>query len=183
MKNLVNLGLLLIFTLTLSSCQKIKSLFDVEVETTLNGNLYIDVMESAMKTTLSTHFHEEVVVDPLDDDDIAEYDKNITEIKATNVIATVVDVSKEGVVFEKGTFITVKGSQEVTWQIDEPWAIEEDDQLILGDNVSVKIYDKITTMLSNRETLTIIADGYCNQTGVSVTLKVGIDVTVTANPL
>jgi len=184
MKNMVYLVMLISIAAIVSSCEKIKSIFDVELNTTLSGTLLIDVDEPAKKSTESYSFYQSVDVSPLDDEDIAEYEDNIKKIKVTKIIASIEDVNKEDVVFEKGTMITIKGSSdELTWILQEPWTIIEGEEIILNDDVSVEIYKTITKMLTDLETLTIIAQGNCNQTGVYVTLVVGIDVKVTANPL
>lgn len=183
MKKLFNMGMLILGIALFTSCEKIKSMFDVEENATLYGTLFIDVDEPARKSTNGYDFYQYVTISPLDDEDIAEYKENIKKIKATNIVATIKDVNKEDVVFEKGTMITVKGSSEVTWTLQEPWNIVIGDNILLGDDVNVKIYKAVTQMLTDLETLTIIAEGTCNQTGVYVTLEVGIDVKFTANPL
>jgi hypothetical protein len=183
MRKLVNIALLFMLPAFFTSCEKVKDIFDVEFKTTLEGWMMIEVDEPIQKSTNGFDFYEEVYVNPLDDEDIAEYEENIERIEVTEVIATVKDVNKEGVEFEKGTMIIVKGSEEVTWTLLEPWPIIVGDEIVLGDDVNVKIYKSVTKMLSDQETLTIIADGTCNQEGVFVTLVVGIDVKVTANPL
>ena len=183
MKNLFNIGMLVLVTTMFTSCQKIKSLFDVELKSTLEGTLLIDVDEPAQKSTNGYDFYEEVTVDPLDDDDIDEYQDNIKKIKATKIVATIKDVNKADVVFEKGTKITVKGTNVVSWTLTEPWPIEIGDEITLSDDDTVKLYKAVTEMLTELQTLTIIAEGTCNQTGVYVTLVVGIDVVVTASPL
>jgi len=183
MRKLFNIGVLVLVAAMFTSCEKIKSIFDVEEETTLEGWMYIEVDEPVAKSANGHEFYHKITVNPLDDADIDEYQDNIKKIKVTNIIATIKDVNKANVVFEEGTIITVKGSSMVAWTLEEPWPIVVGDDIVLGDDVSVKIYNKVTDMLTDLETLTIIADGECNQTGVSVTLVVGIDVLVTANPL
>lgn len=187
MKKAIHIAILVMLAGSITSCEKIKSWFDVEGESTLSTDLYIDVTDPAMKSTNSFDFYEEAYIDPLEDDDIAEYEENIREIEATRIVATVASVSgkEEGmdVIFEKGTSISVKGSTLVEWTITEPWTVREGDKITLDDSETLKLYNKITEMLTNLEALTIIAKGTCNQTGVSVTLKVGIDIKYTANPL
>jgi hypothetical protein len=171
----------------ITSCEKIKSWFDVERDGNLKGTLYIDVEDPAKKSAAWTPFYEQTTIDPLQDKDIAEYEENIKEIKATKVVATVISVTgndpKEDVIFAKGLRIVVKGSTTVTWVLDQEWNVQPGDEINLDDEVSMDIYGKITDMLSNFETLTITVEGSCNQTGVSVALEVGIDVHFTANPL
>lgn len=183
MKKAIHLAILVILAGTITSCEKIKGWFDVEGESSLSTNLYIDIMESSMKSTNSFDFYEEAFINPLADEDIAEYEENIKKIEATKIAAKVTSVNKENVIFEKGTKIAVKGSVYVEWTLAEPWNVTVGDVISLDDEQTLNLYQKVTGMLTNLETLTIIADGTCNQEGVSVTLEVGIDIKYTANPL
>ncbi len=187
MKKAIHIALLVMFAGTITSCEKIKSWFDVEGESTLSTNLYIDVTDPVMKSTASIPFNNQALIDPLSDDDIAEYEENIKKIEATNIVATVTSVSgkAEGtdVIFYKGTYFAVEGSQEAKWTLDEDWVVTKDDIITLKDDIGAVNYNKITEMLTNLEAVWVIADGTCNQSGVSVTLKVGIDIKYTANPL
>ncbi len=183
MRKLVHITLLFLLPAMFNSCQKIKSIFDVEFDTQLSGTLYIDVDDPVQKSTDAYSFHHEVMVSPLDDKEIAEYEENIKQIDVAKIVATITDVNKEDVEFEKGTKITVKGSSEITWTLAESWPIVTGDEIVLGDEASVAVYKSVAQMISDMETLTIIASGTCNQTEVYVTLVVGIDLKVTANPL
>lgn len=183
MRKAIHLAIMVMLTGTFTSCEKIKSWFDVEGESSLSANLYIDVMEPSMKSTSSFDFYEEAFIDPLEDDDIAEYEKNIKRIEATKIAATVTSVNKENVIFEKGTKIAVKGSVYVEWTLTEPWNVTKGDVISLDDEKTLNLYNKVTEMLTNFESLTVIADGTCNQEDVSVVLNVGIDIEYTANPL
>ena len=183
MRKAIHVAIFVILAGTINSCEMIRGWFDVEGDTVLAANLLIDVLDPAIKSTTGFDFYEEAYIDPLSDDDIAEYQENLNEIKATNIVATVTSVNKQDVVFEKGTKISVKGSVLVEWILDEPWNVTVGDEITLNDQETLKLYNKVTNMLTNLEALTIIAQGTCNQSGVSVTLKVGIDVKYTANPL
>jgi len=187
MKKVTHIVLLVLLAGTITSCEKIKSWFDVEGDSTLSTSLNIDVAEPAMKSTNSIPFHDESPIDPLSDKDIAEYQENIKKIEATNIVATVTSVNgkEEGtdVIFYKGTYFAVKGSQEAKWILDEDWNVRVNDEITLKDDIGAVNYNKITEMLTDLEAVTVIADGKCNQSGVYVTLKVGIDIKYTANPL
>lgn len=187
MKKAIHFAILVMLAGTITSCEKIKSWFDVEGDSTLSTNLNIDVAEPAMKSTASITFHDEALIDPLSDKDIDEYQENIKEIEATNVVATVTSVNgkEEGtdVIFYKETYFAVKGSQEAKWILDEDWNVKVNDKITLKDDIGAVNYNKITDMLTDLETVTVIAHGECNQSGVYVVLKVGIDIKYTANPL
>ena len=70
MRKLLNIGLLILVTTMFTSCEKIKSIFDVEENTTLEGWLYVEVDEPVVKSTNGYEFYHEVTVNPLDDADI-----------------------------------------------------------------------------------------------------------------
>lgn len=181
MKKLTHITVAILLAGTMTSCDMIGELFGVDGATFLSGLMMISV-DGSLKSTSSFDFHEEITIDPLDDDDIAEYKESIEQIEATNIVATVTGVNGDNVIFEEGTSITLRGSEEIVWTLEEPWALEVGDELTLEDVKASNAYKKVTEMLTDLEPLTIIADGTCNQSGVSITLKVGIDVTYTASP-
>jgi hypothetical protein len=180
MKKLTHIVLAVLLAGSMTSCDMIGELFGVDGETLLFGLMMISV-DGSVKSTTGFDFYEVVVIDPLDDDDIEEYKESISQIEATNIVATVTSVNGENVIFEEGSSITVKGSEQVVWTLEEPWVLEVGDELTLEDVTTSSAYKKVTEMLSDLEPLTIIAEGTCNQSGVSITLKVGIDVSYTAS--
>jgi len=91
-------------TAGLSSCEKIRSIFDVEFDTTLSCVMDIDIQEPVVKSTNSYEFQTSVNVDPMDDEDFAEDIDNIKDIAVEGVVVEVLFVSKENVMFESGTF-------------------------------------------------------------------------------
>ena len=183
MRNLLKIVLLIMLTAGLSSCQKIKSLFDVEFETTLTGDLNIDIPESAKKSTNFVKFEDSALLNPLSDDDIAEYSENITNFDVTKVLGEVTYVNKSNIVFKSGTsFYITDGTSTVTWIIDSDWSIVERTQLTLGD-IGSEIYKEIGEILGKLEQFTVGIDGECSESGVSVDIDFIIEVTVAANPL
>ena len=175
--------LLVMLTAGLSSCQKIKSLFDVEFDTTLSGDLNIDIQESAMKSTNFYKFEDSALMNPLSDEDIEEYSENITNFDVTKVLGEVTYVNKSNIVFKSGTsFYISDGTSTVTWTIDSDWSIVEGTQLTLGD-IGNDIYKEVGDILGELEQFTVGIDGECSESGVSVDIEFIIEVTVVANPL
>lgn len=182
MKNLLKLTLLTMLAAVLSSCESIKSIFDVEFETTLSGDLYIDVQESVKKSTEAYSFSASAFIDPLADPDIEEYIDNIREINVDGIIAEVESVNKDNVVFKAGTFFTISDTTStVTWTLASDWPIEVGTQLTL-DNMG-GVYDAVNEILEKKEVFDIAVQGECTETGVSVVISLGINSTVIANPL
>jgi hypothetical protein len=178
MKNMTKLLTLLILIAGFTSC----SLFEVDVDTTMSADLEIDIEDSAMKSAAEAYpFDSEVVIDPLDNDDVEEYKDKIERIKATGIIGTVEYVSKKDVVLYKGTMFTISNSKyKVTWTLDDDWPIEQGTVLELpdgGDN-----YDAVSKILTTMDPFTVSCEGTASDKGVSITIRIDIDTKVTGNP-
>ena len=183
MKNLLIVVMLAVLTAGLTSCEKIKDIFEVEVETTLSGTLDIDVQEPVVKSTESFSFEEETIIDPLSNEDVDKYSDKIEQVRADGIIVTVESVNKTDVVFLKGTrFFLYNSSASVSWTLENEWAVEADVELLLSDGSALDL-DAVTDILSTVEEFTVGCAGECNQTGVFVTLIIDIETTVIANPL
>ena len=182
MRNLVKIALLVMLTAGLSSCEKIKSIFDVEFETTLSGDLDIDIQESARKSTNSYEFQTWSDVDPLDDDEIAEYIDNIKDFAVDRVVAEVIFVNKGSVLFESGTTFSISDNTgTVSWTLGSDWEIVEGTEITLEDVGGV--YKAVADILNKKGAFQVGAEGVCSETGVSITIRIGIDTKVTASPL
>jgi len=178
----VKLTLMIILAAGLSSCEDIKSIFDVEFESALSGKLYVDVQESAKKSTEAYGFSASATIDPLADPDIEEYIDNIREIDVDGIIAEVESVNKDNVVFKAGTYFTISdATSTVTWTLASDWPIEVGTQLTLDNTGGV--YDAVDEILERKEVFDIAIAGECTETGVSVVISLGINSTVIANPL
>lgn len=189
MRNLGKVILLVMLTAGLSSCEKIKSIFDVEIETTLSGDLDIDIQESAMKSTNSYKFKSSDLIIPTDVEEIDEYSGNIKDFAVDGVLAEVLSVEKdnqeiESVVFEKETFFYIKDNLDsAVWAMGSDWEIVEGTVFKLED--LGKIYNVVEDILNRNieGQFTVGVDGVCSETGVFITIWLGIETTVTANPL
>ncbi len=189
MRNLGKVILLVMLTAGLSSCEKIKSIFDVEIETTLSGDLDIDIQESAMKSTNSHEFESSTLIIPSDVEEIDEYSGNITDFAVDGILAEVLSVEKdnleiESVIFESGTFFYIKDNlDKAFWTMDSDWEIVDGTVFTLEDLGN--IYNVVEDILNrNMEgQFTVGVEGVCSESGVFITIRLGIETTVTANPL
>lgn len=183
MKTFVKLILLVMLTAGLSSCQKIKSLFDVEFDTTLTGGLNIDIPESVKKSTNFVDFNASALMNPLSDDDIDKYSENITDFDVKKVLGEVTFVSDDDIVFKSGTsFYVTDNSSTITWTIDSDWPIAVGTKMTLGD-LGNNIYVEVGNILSKLEPFTVGITGECSKDGISADVDFIIEVTVVANPL
>ena len=183
MKNLIKISLLLVMTSGLSSCEKIRSIFDVEFKTTLNGDLEIDIQDmEVLKSAEVYAFQAETSVDPLDDEDIADYIDNIKEMNVNDVILSVEYVNKQDVVFKSGTYFRIADhTSEVTWTLSGDWPITEGTEITLEDLGGT--YDALEKILDRKKVFTISTEGTCTVTNVFIVIRLGIDTKVTASPL
>lgn len=186
MKNLGILALVILLSASFTSCEKVKGLFDVDVETTLSGDLDIDIPESAMKAAGPYEFDTLVVVDPMDYGDVAENEERIESIIADGIIARVdsVNIGEKDIVDLVLTDVSFTISNEsiaATWTKMEEWPIQVGSTLSLEDIQG--IYDKVNEILTSVEPFTITCKGKSSLKGISITIVVDINCTVTGNPL
>jgi hypothetical protein len=171
-----------VISMLLASCDSIESLFDVDFKTTLSGDLNVEVQEAGKKAVEAYPFSAYASIDPTADPDIQEYLEKIVNVTADSVIAEVVSVNKDDVVFLAGTSITISDDESsVTWTIMNDWPI------VVGTTVKLDdvggLYDAVSDILTNLREFEVSIEGTCSQTGVSVTIRIDIDTTVTGNPL
>ena len=182
MRHLVKITFLVVLVAGLTSCEKIKSIFDVEFDTTLSGDVEIDIMDPVVKSTQDYQFESFKNIDPLEDEDIDEYLDNIKEFVVDGVTAEVAWVSKEGVIFKAGTkFIIADNNSEVSWTLSNDWELFEGTVLDLEDGGEV--YKAIADILDKKATFKVGVSGTSTETDVFITIRIGIDTKVTANPL
>lgn len=182
MRTPLKVMLLVMLAAGISSCEKIKSIFDVDFDTTLSGDLDIDIQEPVTKSTNNYEFEAFADIDPLDDEDIAEYVDNIKSFAVDGVVAEVVYVNKENVVFKQGTFFVISDSNtEVKWTLSSDWTIMEGTEITLED--AGDIYKSVADILDKKGTFKVGVSGVSSETGVYITIRIGIDTKVTASPL
>jgi hypothetical protein len=183
MKNLIKILLLLVMTAGLSSCEKIRSIFDVDFDTTLSGDLEIDIQDmEVLKSAEEYAFKDEVTVDPMDNEDIADYIDNIKKMDVNDVILSVEYVNKQDVIFKSGTYFRVANyTNEVTWTLSGDWPIVEGTEITLEDLGGT--YDALEKILDTKVVFTISTEGTCTVTNVFIVIRLGIDTKVTASPL
>ncbi len=179
MKTTLRVLVLVMLTASLSSCDNIKSLFDVEIETTVEGDLHFVSDEAELKSTEDVGFEDSVTVQVLNDDTY-EYQDRITGYMTSDVTIVVDSISSSGVILRTDTQFTIENSSAgYTWTLTSDWPIEEGFTLTL-DAAS---YDVIDDILEDMLPFTMSTSGTCNLPGVTIWLRIGIETTVVATPL
>ena len=164
------------------SCESIKGLFDVDFETTLSGDLEIEVDDAGVKAAVGHPFSSQTIIDPTEDDDVRKNLEKIVNITADSIVAEIINVSKDDVVFLAGTTIKIYDDEsEVSWTLMNDWPI------VVGDVVKLQdvegLYNAVSDILSKKKEFKVSITGECTQSGVYVKIRIEIDTTVTGNPL
>ena len=179
MKSITKVFLLAVLAIGVASC----SLFDVEIDTTFEGQLDIEVQDNALKSTDSPFpFSESITIDVLDDEDVYEYQDKIDDFIVSGVTVKVTWVNQEGVEFLPGTKFTISNNTRTAeWELESSMPVEEGVTVDLTD--LGKAYETINLILGDMKPFTISATGDCNKAPVSAILILGIKTKVVANPL
>ena len=179
MKTSLRVLVLVMLTASLSSCENIKDLFDVEIETTIEGDLHFVSDEAELKSTEDVGFEASVTV-PVLNDDTYEYEDKIKDFMTSDITVEVLSVDSSDVILRSGTSFTIENSNAgYTWTLTSDWPIVQGSSLTL-DAAS---YDAIDDILEDMMPFTMSTSGTCNKGGVHIGLRYGIETTVVANPL
>jgi hypothetical protein len=179
MKNTIRILLMLMLSVSLTSCEKIKNLFDIEVDTTIEGELYIQTDATETKSTEAYEFHKTITVQVLNDD-LYEYQDEIDDFVVSGVTATVDSLSVDEVVLLTGTAFSMSNDNySVSWILDSDWTISEGTSFNLED---AGLYDVVEDILYDMLPFTMSADGEADQGDVFMIIRLGVETTVNVNP-
>lgn len=177
MKNLAKVLILVFLVSGFTSC----SLFDVDVETTMSGDLDIYTEAGEKKLAGEHEFYSETPINPMDYGDVADNEDKIDRITADGIIATVEYVSTGEIAILAGSVIAIKNSEKsAIWKFGNDMLIQKDTEITL-DDVS-DIYDDVTDILTSMDVFTIYAEGEASEPGAEIRIRLDIDCTVTGNP-
>ena len=179
MKNALRMLVLASLTVSLSSCESIRSLFDVEIDTTIEGELSFVTDENELKSTADVGFSASATVHVLNDDTY-EYEDNIKDFMTSDVTIEVLAVDSSDVILRDGTSFTIENANAgYIWTLTSDWPIEAGFTLTL-DKASLDVIDDI---LEDMIDFTMSTAGTCNKGGVHIELRYGIETTAVATPL
>ncbi|MEA3462553.1 MAG: hypothetical protein U9R49_11780 [Bacteroidota bacterium] len=184
MKNALKILTVILLTSSLTSCDLIKGLTDVEIDTNIEGNLDILTDEAELKSTNAHGFNASETVDVINDD-LSDYADLIEDFETQSIIITVESIDSAGFavtgveLLENTEFGISNTGAGYTWTLTQPWAIEPGFSIEL-DEAS---YGAINDILDDELPVTFSADGTCNKGNIHFVLNYDIEVTVVANPI
>jgi len=177
MKNLAKVLILVFLVSGFTSC----SLFDVDVKTTMSGDLEIDVEDTPLKSAAAYKFDSYFTINPMDYGDVADNEDKIDRVTADGIIGIVEYVSTGEIVLLTGTTITIKNSTKAaTWQFKDDMPIQKGTEIVLED--VAHIYDEVTDILTSLDVFTISSEGTASEPGANITIRIDIKTTITGNP-
>jgi hypothetical protein len=179
MKYTFRILVLAMLTASLSSCEGIRNLFDVEIETTIEGDLNFVTDEVELKSTEDVAFNASVTV-PVLNDDLYEYEENIKDFMTSDVTIEVLSVDSADVILRSGSSFTIENmNASYIWTLTSDWPIEAGMSVTLNP-ASLDVIDDI---LEDMLPFTMSTSGTCNKGGVTIWLRYGIETKAVATPL
>jgi len=176
MRNTLKFLILVMLTAGLASCE----LANVDIDTTIGGQLNILTDAAELKSTDAHGFNESVTIDVINED-LEDYEDLIQDFRTERITIRVQAVDSTGVEILAGSEFSISTltNPGYTWPIPTDWPIE----VGVTATLEADSYSVINDMLEGSEPVTFSANGTCNKGDVTITLNYGIEVVVEANPL
>lgn len=186
MKTAIRIFMLLMLTASLSSCEAIRGLFDVEIDTTIEGELDILTDATELKSTEAYDFNATSTIQVMNED-LVEYEELINNIRARSVSIEVISVDSAGmpitgvVLLEDTQFGISNPNADFVWELDSDWAIEPGFTI----DLPAESYSVLNTILDeyDEHAVTISAVGTCNKGNIDIDLNYMIEVKVESGAL
>lgn len=187
MKHIIKLSFVMIAALAISSC----SLFNVEVDSDLEGTLDVYVPEDMSKAAMDFYpFHAEKLIDAYDNTEVADYNKNIQSVSVNEIAASIERIDKGGVVLSDATvfWIVLDGKTDTVWWSNEgDWYIDDETKIYFDDlgGSFAKAADILDHAVEDNgeNKFWIGVDGGSSKSGVSMDIKVTFSATFEASIL
>ena len=186
MKTAIRIFMLVMLTASLSSCESIRGLFDVEIDTTIEGELDILTDAAELKSTDDHGFNASATIQVMNDD-LVDYQDLINNIRAKSVSIEVISVDSAGapvtgvIILADTQFGISNPNASFTWLLNSDWPIERGFEIELP----AESYSVLNQILDEYEEyqVTVSADGTCNNGNIDIVLNYSIEVKVESNPL
>lgn len=169
---------LLSLVLILSSCQKIKDILTTKIDADFSLSLPVEISSSPLKSTAGT-FLSTSTLDPLSDEDLAQYKDKIKSFELTGLTGTISELSAD-VTLTNTRLLVNTDSNSAEWNFTNlPLT---NGTVITFDNTTSQ-WAKINEILDEQKVITITFSGTSSQTGVTFNLEVEFVTVVSARIL
>jgi hypothetical protein len=181
MKTLNQLLLLSLTTVLIyTGCEKTKSLLDVTFDADFDTNLNVVVEPAGDEKALNGVFYASAEIDPMSNNDFAEYAEKIKNIKVKSVVAEVTSISMPAVLLSADLTISSDGVDPASWAFANE-DLHQGKTFTLGNENGQ--WDRVQAMLNNQNLINVVIEGSTDEDNLEFTLKVTIRTEVVANPL
>jgi len=170
--------LMLITAIVFSGCSKLTEALDVEFDATFSENMNI-VVPPALKAGVDGTFNEVVSIDPLADENVAEYASKIKSMNVNEITAQVISISKD-VSLSNFDLTIANVNHNTSWTFPTT-AISQGTVFTLDNNSGQ--WDTVNTILGEQQVFTVTSSGTTDEDDVQFTLLITIKCKVVANPL
>ena len=181
MKNVMKLLMLLMLSVSLTSCEGIKGWFDQEVDTTLDGELLIVTDQTELKSADAYGFDASITIQVMNDD-LYEHEDKIQNFRTSDCTFEVLSVDSADVVLLEGSEFTISNAENPGLRVFVPpgpgFPVEVGSSLTL----TVEALEVLDDILDARIPFTITATGSANKGGVTIELRCGIETTAIVSP-
>lgn len=181
MKTLTQLLLLSLTSLMIyTGCEKTKSLLDVTFDADFDTILDVIVEPAGGEKVSSGVFYASAEIDPMSNDDFAEYAEKIKDIGVKSIIAEVTSISMPAVLLSADLTISSDNVDPASWAFANE-DLHQGKTFTLGNENGQ--WDRVQTMLNNQNLITVVMEGSTDEENLEFTLEVTIGTEVVANPL
>ena len=181
MKTFLKTFIILLISVSFSSCDSVESLADIDFKTSMGTDLNVVVpMQTAMKATVNgagVSFSEQSSIDPNSDATFKKYADKIKSIKVQEVTGTVTKISKL-VNIETGTLSIYQGSKKASWSISNF-------EVVNGKTISLDTaegqFATLNQILNSKSAFTAKIEGTVDDDNVTFTIHILIKADIVAN--
>lgn len=173
---LLSLMAMMIYT----GCEKTKSLLDVTFDADFDTILDIIVEPAGGEKVSGGVFYASATIDPMSNDDFAEYAEKIKNVDVKSVSVKVTSISMPAVLLSADLTISSTGVNPASWTFTNE-DLFQGKVFTLGNDTGQ--WDRVQTMLNEQNVIDVEIEGSTDEEVLEFSLEVTIGTEVVANPL
>lgn len=164
----------------LSSCEKLKSLADVEFDANFESELNVPIQPTSLKSTQGS-FNKTETIDPLSNAEFQKYQNKIKNINVTQAEITILEPNPSSIVVSSATLSAMMTNMPTaSWSISNE-TLTDGKKIILDNNQQQ--FDKLRAIINEKKPFDVNLQGVANVDQGSFKVKVKFKTRVKANPL
>jgi len=164
------LTLVVIASITMAGCEKVKDLNTVSFEPTFSTNLDCSVPASGKAPLLKT-FNASGTIDPQEDKDVKKYLNKIRIFEVTSLTGTITSISPNNATLLAGSIVVSTSTSSAQWSVENvPLVVGQ--KITLGNKAGE--WDKVNQILKDGQKFTVMASGETDKAGILFTIKIEI---------